>query len=119
MFVALEMSGQWSATVRADHNRGTLLLRGGIPDLNIRLRPGEEISGPRILLGAYSGKLDAGVNRLRRHIRTSIRPASGRTRVPAHRHLRSLVEHRRPFRRAVVAATRRLRSVHRAGVLPA
>mgnify|MGYP000868589028 CR=1 FL=1 len=77
MFVALGWSGQWSATVRADHNRGTLLVRGGIPDLNIRLRPGEEISGPRILLGAYSGKLDAGVNRLRRLIRTQYAPRLG------------------------------------------
>jgi len=83
LFVALGWSGQWSATVRADHSRGTLLVRGGIPDLSIRLKPGEEIGGPRILLGAYTGKLEAGVNRLRRLIRTQYAPRlAGREFLP-------------------------------------
>jgi alpha-galactosidase len=77
IFLAVGWSGQWSAAVSADHGRGTLRLKGGIPGLNVRLNPGEEMTGPRILLGAYAGKLEDGANRLRRLIRTHYAPRLG------------------------------------------
>jgi len=46
-----------------------------MPNLHVRLRPGEEISGPTILIGCYKGPLEDGVNTLRRHIRDYYMPA--------------------------------------------
>jgi len=69
IFVALGWTGQWSVRISADHRNQLLRLTGGMPDIDIRLRPGEEISGPSILLGCYGGPLSAGSNRLRRLLR--------------------------------------------------
>jgi alpha-galactosidase len=74
IFVAVGWSGQWSAAVSANPGRNQVRITGGIPGLHVRLKPGEEISGPRILIGAYTGKLEAGSNRLRRLIRTHYAP---------------------------------------------
>jgi len=76
MFVSVGWCGPWKATVRVE-NGGRLRLRGGMPGLNLRLRPGEEISGPQILLGAYRGPLSAGANRLRRLVRAHYAPKVG------------------------------------------
>jgi alpha-galactosidase len=74
LFVAIGWSGQWSSEVSGNFEKNTLRLAGGIPDLHIRLRPGEAIRGPRILIGCYSGLLSSGSNRLRRFIRTHCTP---------------------------------------------
>jgi len=74
LFVGIGWTGQWQATVRADRNRHTLHIRGGIPGLDLRLRAGEEISGPTILLGCYRGPLANGTNVLRRLIRDRYAP---------------------------------------------
>lgn len=94
IFIALGWSGQWRATVT--HNaqwsplvpsmpsaRGRLTITGGIPDLSIELKPGEEISGPTILVGLYKGMVTDGANRLRRLIRDAYTPKlSGREVLP-------------------------------------
>ena len=76
VFVALGGGGQWEASVEADYEKGVLTLRGAVPGAEVRLRPGEEISGPTVLLGAYRGPLWAGSNRLRRLLREQYRPAA-------------------------------------------
>jgi alpha-galactosidase len=68
VFIAFGWSGQWDAAIEGDPTAGTLSVRGGIPDLDIALRPGEEIQGPSILVGLYKGSLVDGSNRLRRLI---------------------------------------------------
>lgn len=77
IFVAVGWSGQWSATVSASHGRDAVNIKGGIPDVDVRLNPGEEITGPRILLGAYTGRLETGSNQLRRLIREHYAPRLG------------------------------------------
>jgi alpha-galactosidase len=74
IFVAMGWSGQWSSTVSGEFREGALHVVGGIPDLHIQLRPGEEIRGPRILIGCYAGELSSGSNRLRQLIRTHFTP---------------------------------------------
>ena len=74
VFVAFGWSGQWSAAIEGDFLEHALRLIGEVPSLQIRLQPGEEISGPRILIGCYSGPLPAGSNRLRRLIRDRFTP---------------------------------------------
>jgi len=72
-YVAVGWSGQWSAETKiAD---GRLHLLAGIPGIQIRLQPGEEIPGPRILLGGYRGSVAEGSNRLRRLIRSHYTPS--------------------------------------------
>jgi alpha-galactosidase len=75
LFVGIGWTGQWQAAVRADRSRHTLSIRAGIPDLDLRLKPGEEISGPTVLLGSYRGPLANGTNALRRLIRDRYAPA--------------------------------------------
>ncbi|MDP4276329.1 MAG: alpha-galactosidase, partial [Bacteroidota bacterium] len=53
---------------------GRLHLTACIPGLQIRLQPGEEISGPRMLIGGYHGALAEGSNRLRKLIRLHYTP---------------------------------------------
>jgi alpha-galactosidase len=66
IYVALGWSGQWQETLRRDPTSKTLQIFGGIPDVDLSLEPGEEITSPRILLGFYKGGLAAGCNKLRR-----------------------------------------------------
>ncbi len=83
LFVGLGWSGQWRATISADPASHRLRIEGGIADLDLRLKPGEQISGPTILLGGWRGALDAGVNRLRRLIRDRYSPGlDGQRLVP-------------------------------------
>jgi alpha-galactosidase len=72
LFVGIGWSGQWSAKISADFKDNVLRLTAGMPDERIRLRPGEEISGPSILIGCYRGAISDGSNRLRRLIRERI-----------------------------------------------
>jgi hypothetical protein len=79
IFLAIGWSGQWTSTIAANYGadaqaRSALALSGGIPDLEIMLEPGEEISGPRILIGSYRGTLADGSNTLRRLIRRQYTP---------------------------------------------
>ena len=89
VFVAIGWSGQWEAAIAGDFGTTSglwgdtrpydpanqvLKITGGMPDISIALRPGEEISGPRILIGCYRGPLAAGSNRLRRLIRDRYTP---------------------------------------------
>lgn len=74
IFIGFGWSGQWRATVAGDSSAGHLRLTGEIPGINLRLQPGEEISGPRILIGCYRGPLSSGSNRLRRLIRDHYTP---------------------------------------------
>jgi hypothetical protein len=74
LFVAVGGGGRWEAAITVDREKGRLTVRTGDPNLNLRLGPGQEISGPTILLGAYRGPLWAGSNRLRRLLRTHYTP---------------------------------------------
>lgn len=74
LFVGIGWTGQWQAIIRADRSRQILSIRAGIPDLDLWLRPGEEISGPTVLLGGYHGPLNHGTNVLRRLIRDCYAP---------------------------------------------
>jgi hypothetical protein len=74
IFVAIGWSGQWSSTISGDFRENVLHVAGGIPDLHLRLRPGEAIRGPKILIGCYKGELSSGSNRLRRLIRNHFTP---------------------------------------------
>jgi alpha-galactosidase len=74
LFVAVGWSGQWSATVAARPEKNQIHLTAAIPDLQIRLAPGEEIQGPHILVGAYHGSAAEGSNRLRNLIRDHYTP---------------------------------------------
>ncbi|MCI0541004.1 MAG: alpha-galactosidase [Verrucomicrobiales bacterium] len=83
LFVGLGWSGQWRATVSVDSASHRLRIEGGIADLSLRLKPGEQIPGPTILLGCWRGALDVGVNRLRRLIRDRYSPSlDGQRLVP-------------------------------------
>ncbi|MDP4278768.1 MAG: hypothetical protein Q8914_14175, partial [Bacteroidota bacterium] len=61
LYVAVGWSGQWTAETKLENGR--LHLTACIPGLQIRLQPGEEISGPRMLIGGYHGALAEGSNR--------------------------------------------------------
>jgi len=74
IYVGIGWTGNWRASIQADYNKNHLRLQGGVPDINLQLEPGEEISSPAILVGAYRGPLSAGSNRLRRLIRDRYAP---------------------------------------------
>jgi alpha-galactosidase len=79
IFVAIGWTGQWISTISANYSPdakspSALHLRGGIPGLQIALEPGEEIPGPRILIGSYEGTVADGSNALRKLIRTQYTP---------------------------------------------
>jgi len=77
IYVGIGWTGNWTATVAADPRGKALHIQGGMADLAVRLQPGEEISGPTILIGGFQGPLDNGVNRLRRVIRDHYTPSVG------------------------------------------
>ncbi len=81
IFVGIGWTGDWQATIQPNYERSRLLLQGGMPDLSVELQPGEEISSPSILLGAYSGSLADGGNRLRKLIRDQYAPSVGGQRL--------------------------------------
>ena len=83
LFVAIGWTGEWKVTIRADPRDGTLHIQGGMPDLRSRLAPGEMISGPRVLIGAFQGGLANGTNALRRLIRDQVAPSVGGQRLVA------------------------------------
>ena len=75
IYVAIGWTGNWKATIEADSSDHSLRIRGGMPEIHIKLRPGEEISGPTVLLGCYRGRLADGANALRRLIRHAYTPS--------------------------------------------
>lgn len=77
LFVGIGWTERWSASIHADTAGQVLRLEGGIPDLDLQLKPDEEISGPTILIGGYRGSLATGSNQLRRLIRTRYAPRVG------------------------------------------
>ena len=74
IFVGIGWTGQWSSNIEASYTTQELRLLGGIPDMNLELEPGEEITGPRILIGSYDGPLAAGSNKLRSLIQEHYTP---------------------------------------------
>jgi alpha-galactosidase len=79
IFIGVGWTGQWESTISANFDEvvtshAGLSLRAGIPDLHIELEPGEEISGPTILMGSYRGAVADGSNRLRRLIQQHYTP---------------------------------------------
>jgi alpha-galactosidase len=74
LFVGIGSSGQWRAMVNASFSNGSLRLQGVMPEVNLKLGPGEEFSGPNILLGCSRGSLADGANMLRRLIRDHYLP---------------------------------------------
>ena len=74
IYVAIGWTGNWRATIEADSSNDAVRIVGGMPEVHVRLRPGEEISGPTIVLGCYTGRLEDGANALRRLIRRCYTP---------------------------------------------
>ena len=67
LVVALGWTGNWACTLaRADS--GELAVRGGMAKTHLRLRPGETIRTPRVLLLFWQGDLVRAHNMLRRHL---------------------------------------------------
>lgn len=75
LFIAVGWSGQWSSTISSNFTDNVLSLVGGIPGIHIEFQPGEEIRGPKILIGCYAGDLSSGSNRLRGLIRAHFTPS--------------------------------------------
>jgi hypothetical protein len=63
-----EWNGCWRLTIRQG------LLRLELPQFRFRLRPGERIALPPVLLQAYTGPITAGRAALRRTVRDHLRP---------------------------------------------
>ena len=93
IFAGIGWTGQWQAGIQAPSPfplppgervgvRGLHLL-AGMPGLDVKLRPGEEISSPSILLGCFRGELCQGSNLLRRLIRDQYAPLVGKERLVA------------------------------------
>ena len=74
LFVGVGWTGQWRATIRVDHKENVLRLQAGLSGLDLRLRPGEGISGPTVLIGCYRGGIASGTNTLRRLLRDRYAP---------------------------------------------
>lgn len=66
VYLAIGWSGQWQVTLTRDPRTRTFQIAGGIPDIDLSLEPGEEITSPRILVGFYAGSFAEGCNKLRR-----------------------------------------------------
>lgn len=77
LYIGIGWTGAWRASIRANASDGTLRIQSGVPDISLKLRPGEEISGPSILIGAFRGPLASGSNALRRLIRDHYAPSVG------------------------------------------
>ncbi len=67
VYGALEWSGAWEITLKRQDEY--LYVKGGIRDVDTTLRPGEELTFPRALLGFWDGDIEDGRNALRRFIR--------------------------------------------------
>ncbi len=78
IFVGVGWTGQWKASIQLDAAAGTLRIHGGVADIDIKLKPGEEIAGPSILVGCYRGTSQDGTNALRRLIRDRYLPTGGK-----------------------------------------
>ena len=81
IFIALGWTGSWRASIRGEEGR-RLAVTAGVPDLRIRLDPGEEIAGPTVLLGSWRGDISAGSNRLRRLLRDRLAPRLAGRQLP-------------------------------------
>ncbi len=67
VLVGVGWTGNWQAQVTRDGGR--LEARAGLPETRFRLRPGERVRGPRILMLAWSGEPLHGHNMLRTLLR--------------------------------------------------
>jgi alpha-galactosidase len=74
VYLALGWSGQWRLTVDRIPGSRTLRISGGMPDVDLSLEPGEEITSPRILVGFYAGEFAEGCNQLRRLLYSRFTP---------------------------------------------
>ena len=83
IFVGVGWTGNWAVHVRTDARDARLQIQGGMPNLHVRLRPGEVISSPRILIGNYRGDVADGANALRRLIRDRYAPSVNGERLVA------------------------------------
>lgn len=83
IYVSIGWTGNWKASIRANFDNDILYLRGGMPGINLKLHPGEEISSPSILVGAYRGPLSTGVNALRKLVRDRYAPTVSGQRLQA------------------------------------
>ena len=68
LIVAIGWTGQWSAEVGRDPATGHMRLKAGMDGIRLRLRPGESIRTPRILLLPWQGEPADGNNLLRRYL---------------------------------------------------
>ena len=75
IFVGLGWTGDWKLSIKMSSEDRAIRVKGGMNGINLSLEPGEEISGPEILLGSYRGTLSTGSNRLRRLIRDHYQPS--------------------------------------------
>ena len=75
LLVGIGWTGPWTSRIGVDFATKLLRLTAEVPGIDLQLRPGEEISSPRILIGCYRGPLSSGSNRLRRLIRERYTPA--------------------------------------------
>ena len=66
-------TGQWALGVRVT-DRGELALQAGMAHTHLKLRPGEEIRSPRILVLCWEGERMRGNNLLRRFLLAHHRP---------------------------------------------
>ena len=83
VYVSIGWTGNWKVTIRANLRDNALRIQGGMADINLKLQPGEEISGPSILIGCFRGPLSNGINALRRMIREHYEPTVGGRRLVA------------------------------------
>jgi len=83
IYVGIGWTGNWRITISTNQAGNALRIRGGMPGIDIKLRPGEEISGPTMLLGCYNGPLSSGTNVLRRVIRDRFAPTVAGQRLVA------------------------------------
>ena len=65
LITAIGWSGQWAASLARTGN-GPTRLQAGMEKIHLRLRPGEQIRSPRILVMAWQGDRQAAHNRWRR-----------------------------------------------------
>ena len=80
LVVAIGWSGQWSAEIGREAKTGAMCLCAGMDGVSLRLRPGESIRTPRILLLHWQGEPVTGNNLLRRYILAHCAPrCDGRT----------------------------------------
>jgi alpha-galactosidase len=76
LMIGLGWTGPWVAEFARDA-AGALTLRAGIETSGLRLRPGEEIRAPRVLLLEWRGDRDQARNRWRRLILEQFSPRPG------------------------------------------